>query len=267
MKYSKRLIRILDSAQQPDLPITCSAFFGSYLKEDGIIQKEVTHYLLQSNSENALLDALDKLDKELKVTIYNGYLLSENLIEAIEFGAARARKYNQIIMSEAHVLEGILSSLPDARTWQDILQLVSTTQDLIVTLPIPRMPLISETDVETASLSNEDEIIEFVKEHFGWRWSEQVQRMLLEDECVVFIVRKKNQLSGFCCYRKQSEDCAVFGPMGVRKDCRDSGFGRSLLLVALHDVSEQGFREFIISEAGPIEFYERILPLKIKEKG
>lgn len=57
--------------------------------------------------------------------------------------------------------------------------------------------------------------------------------------------------------------------MGVRKDRRDSNYGRSLVLSALHDVNKKGFREFLISEAGPIEFYERILPLKLytKEKG
>ncbi|PAE07067.1 hypothetical protein CHI12_13370 [Terribacillus saccharophilus] len=57
--------------------------------------------------------------------------------------------------------------------------------------------------------------------------------------------------------------------MGVSKDYRIFGYGRSLVLAALHDATENGFRELLISEAGPIEFYERILPLKLhtKEKG
>jgi N-acetylglutamate synthase-like GNAT family acetyltransferase len=57
--------------------------------------------------------------------------------------------------------------------------------------------------------------------------------------------------------------------VGVSKDYRIFSYGRSLVLAALHDATENGFRELLISEAGPIEFYERILPLKLhtKEKG
>lgn len=269
MKDSKRLIRILDQAHQFASPITCSAFFDIYLKNDGIIQEAVNDYLFQNNSQAALIDSMNKLDKGLIVTLYNGYPLSDVLFKAIEFGAARAEKFNQVVMTEAHVLEGIFSSLPNKDNRLDILQLTSTTHDLLVTLPMPKVPRYPRTDVKAASLLDEKEILDFVKEHFGLRWTEQLQRMLIEDNGVVLIVREDNLLTGFCCYRKQNTDRALFGPMGVRKDCRDSGYGRSLLLAALDDVTEKGFREFLISEAGPIEFYERIVPLKLhtKEKG
>ncbi|PAD20692.1 GNAT family N-acetyltransferase [Terribacillus saccharophilus] len=269
MKDSKRLIRILEQAKQTVSPITCSAFFGFYLKEEGIIQKVVNHYLLQTNAEAALIDSMNKLDKGLKVTLYKGHLLSDNLYKAIEFGVSRAKKFNQVVTTEAHALEGILSSLSDKESWQDILQLVSTTHDLLVTLPLPTLPSYLPKHAEAASVFEKKEILDFVKEHFGLRWTEQVQKMLIENNGVVLIVRENSRLIGFCCYQKQNAGRVVFGPMGVRKDCRNSGYGRSLVLSALHDVNEQSFREFIISEAGPIEFYERILPLKLhtKEKG
>ncbi len=111
MKNSKRLLRILNQAQQSASPITCSAFLRSYLKEEGIIQKAVNHYLLQTNSLATLTDSLDELDRGARATLYNRYLLTDYLYKAIEFGSARAEKFNQIVMTEAHVLEGVLSSL------------------------------------------------------------------------------------------------------------------------------------------------------------
>lgn len=269
MKNSKRLLRILNQAQQSASPITCSAFIRCYLKEKGIIQTAVNHYLLRTNREVALINSLDELDRGARATLYNRYLLTDYLYKAIEFGSARAEKFNQIVMTEAHVLEGVLSSLSDTGTWRCILHLVSTPHDLLVTLPIPRMPMNLYMDVKAASLPDKKEILDFVRRHFGSRWTEQVQRMLIEDNGVVLIVREKSRLAGFCCYQKQNADRAVFGPMGVRKDCRDSNYGRPLVLSALHDVNKNGFREFLISEAGPIEFYERIFPLKLytKEKG
>lgn len=269
MKDSKRLTHILDQAQQTASPITSSAFFKFYLLEDGIIQKAVNHYLLQTNREDALIDSLYELDREAKATIYNGYLLTDSLYKAVEFGSVRAEKFKQVVMTEAHVLEGILSSLPNSKTRLGILQLATTTQDLLVTLPIPRMPMNPDRNVKAASLANKKEILDFVSKQFGISWTEQVLRMLIEQDGVVLIVREEGQLTGFCCYRKQNADRAVFGPMGVRKNCRNSGYGRSLVLAALHDVNKKGFREFLISEAGPIEFYERMFPLKLhtKEKG
>ncbi|PAD34183.1 GNAT family N-acetyltransferase [Terribacillus saccharophilus] len=269
MKDSKRLVRILDEAHQSASPITCSAFLGFYLKDSGIIQKAVHDYLVQTNTEVALMDSLNRLDERSNVTLYNSYLLSDNLYKAIEFGAARAEKFNQVIMTDAHVLEGILSFLPDTDKWLDILQLTSSTHDLLVTLPISRVPMTPVTDIKAASLIDKKEILDFVKEHFSLRWTEQVQRLLIEDNGIVLIVREESRLAGFCCYQKQNAKRAVFGPMGVRKDSRDSSYGRSLLLSALHDATENGFRELLISEAGPIEFYERVLPLQLhtKEKG
>ncbi len=46
-----------------------------------------------------------------------------------------------------------------------------------------------DMDVKAASLPVEKEILDFVRRHFGSRWTEQVQRMLIEDNGVVLIVQ------------------------------------------------------------------------------
>ena len=85
----------------------------------------------------------------------------------------------------------------------------------------------------------------------------------------VYIAQEQGRLCGFSCYRKLDGYRAIVGPMGVRKDYRDSGYGRSLVPTVLQHLNKLGFRKVINSQAGPIEFYERFLPLKlyVKEKG
>jgi GNAT superfamily N-acetyltransferase len=64
------------------------------------------------------------------------------------------------------------------------------------------------------------------------------------------------RLLGFACsdagYR------GIFGPTGVREDCRGRGIGAALLLACLYGMASDGYPYAVIHWVGPAAFYERV---------
>jgi GNAT superfamily N-acetyltransferase len=70
-------------------------------------------------------------------------------------------------------------------------------------------------------------------------------------------------LLGFACYDVVAK--GVFGPIGVREDCRNTGIGKALLLTCLHQMAAERYAYAIIGWAGPSEWYARMVGATIIE--
>jgi GNAT superfamily N-acetyltransferase len=70
-----------------------------------------------------------------------------------------------------------------------------------------------------------------------------------------FLALRGQALLGFACYDATCKN--FFGPTAVLESERGRGFGRALLLAALHAQREQGYAYAIIGGVGPAEFYAK----------
>src|SRR5919199_945791 len=96
---------------------------------------------------------------------------------------------------------------------------------------------------------------EFVEEHFGRKWADEITPGLMRQPVTVFVAMREGRLIGFAAYECTRKD--FFGPTGVAESERGRGIGRALLLASLWGLRELGYAYAVIGGVGPAEFYER----------
>ena len=96
---------------------------------------------------------------------------------------------------------------------------------------------------------------EFVAEHFGRAWADEISVGFARQPVSVFIAARAGAVVGFAAYECTRR--AFFGPTGVMESERGRGAGRALLLAALWGLREMGYAYGIVGGVGPAEFYER----------
>ena len=96
---------------------------------------------------------------------------------------------------------------------------------------------------------------EFVAEHFGKGWGDEVSVGLMRQPVTVFVALREGRPVGFAAYECSRKN--FFGPMGVVESERGRGLGRALLLASLRGLRELGYAYAVIGGVGPAEFYER----------
>jgi hypothetical protein len=96
---------------------------------------------------------------------------------------------------------------------------------------------------------------EFVKQHFGANWANEVERAFYTTPITAYIGTKGGELAGFGAYNVTRPD--YFGPTGVREDLRGGGLGAALLFRCLESLRELGYAYAIIGGVGPAEYYEK----------
>ena len=102
---------------------------------------------------------------------------------------------------------------------------------------------------------------EFVEEHFGRAWADEVSVGLVRQPVTVFVALRGGRLVGFAAYECTRKD--FFGPTGVLESERGRGLGRALLLAALGGLRELGYAYAVIGGVGPAEFYERAVGARL----
>ncbi len=102
-------------------------------------------------------------------------------------------------------------------------------------------------------------ILDWVRIEFGEAWAAETGRALANQPATCFIAARQAQegyeMIGFACY--DSAALGMFGPTGVREDCRGQGTGKALLLACLLEMKLKGYAYAIIGWVGPAEFYTR----------
>ena len=102
---------------------------------------------------------------------------------------------------------------------------------------------------------------DFVEREFTTRWADGIAVSLSRLPIAAFVAISGEEFVGFALY-----DCAyrgAFGPMGVGSDYRSGGIGAALLHLSLADMRTVGYAYAIISEVGPVEFYQKVCGAKV----
>ena len=102
---------------------------------------------------------------------------------------------------------------------------------------------------------------DFVEREFTTRWADGIAISLSRLPIAAFVAVSDGQFVAFALY-----DCAyrgAFGPMGVGSDYRNRGIGASLLHLSLADMQTVGYAYAIISDVGPVEFYQKVCGAKV----
>ena len=98
------------------------------------------------------------------------------------------------------------------------------------------------------------QVVEWVRANFT-TWVAEVEAAFCRLPIACFIAVRDRDILGFSCYDATCKN--FFGPEGVLESERGRGFGRALLLAALHAQKAQGYAYSIIGEVGPAQFYAK----------
>ena len=98
-------------------------------------------------------------------------------------------------------------------------------------------------------------ICAWVSAEFGNGWASECEVAFSKLPVTCFLAHDGYEVVGFACYDATAP--GVCGPMGVRPRDRKRGYGRSLLLACLRDMSAHGYAYAVIGAAGSTPFYER----------
>jgi GNAT superfamily N-acetyltransferase len=124
---------------------------------------------------------------------------------------------------------------------------------------------------------------EWVRHHFTESWAAGCEVALEQRpvSCYIAVAKSQSDISrddpyalpaetllGFACYDVASK--GMFGPEGVREDCRGRGIGKALLLSCLHAMVAERYAYAVIGWAGPTDFYRKTVgatPIEESEPG
>ncbi|MEW8970634.1 MAG: GNAT family N-acetyltransferase [Mesobacillus sp.] len=177
------------------------------------------------------------------------------------------RNYNQIFLNEGHVLKALIKSGHTDRVLtpeqqNTFLSLATVSRDMYLDLSgycpqkqlYKNIRMVRNEDVERLNL--------FIKEEFGARWTETIKQAVERHLPSIYIAEDQSgDIIGFAAF--DTHQPGYFGPMGVTKYKRARSIGESLLHVCLEGMLKKGYKEIIIHQAGPIEFYEKACNAKI----
>lgn len=135
----------------------------------------------------------------------------------------------------------------------------ATDQAVNLTVQLDRNPALEEfvrADVPTSS-EELAEITHWIRVEFGAIWAFEIQRSFKQTPPSIVIRRESGQIRGFSAHCANNAVLGTYGPAGVAREWRRSGYGRSLLLASLSDLRARGFDRAIIQWAASLEFYAR----------
>ena len=96
-------------------------------------------------------------------------------------------------------------------------------------------------------------VCDFVSTYWP-EWKDETTKGVLTNGC--YIAVKGQDILGFCCFDTTMPD--FIGPLGVRKDMRMLGIGKTLILKSIVSMKEKGYAYAILGWTGPQEFYKKI---------
>lgn len=244
--------------------------FSALLKENSGVLRELKEYF--GDRVKYFIEIGDD-SKEAHEIIYSKLLncqVSMELDEVLQCSLRLMKKYNQIYLNEGHILNCLLSmsDLKKELSKDEVegaLKIASKSRDLLVSLDnYIGSDIISENyTLKRATRFHIESLYEFIKSNFNKNWADNIRKGIDKDRSTVFIALINDDIVGFAGYDVIGTQVGVFGPMGVEKSSRKKNIGKGLLDRCLKDMKEIGYKEVIINEAGPIEFYEKMCDAKL----
>jgi GNAT superfamily N-acetyltransferase len=106
--------------------------------------------------------------------------------------------------------------------------------------------------IRRALIPEKPRVLSWMQTNFP-SWAPEVEVAFCRAPVSCFLALRGDALLGFACYDATCQN--FFGPTAVLESERGRGFGRALLLAALHAQRDQGYAYSIIGGVGPTEFY------------
>lgn len=100
-------------------------------------------------------------------------------------------------------------------------------------------------------------IVSWVREHFGDYWASECDVAFSRTPVTCYVATKEKEILGFACYDVTCK--SFFGPTGVDESTRGLGIGKVLLIKSMEGLRELGYGYGIIGDAGPVDFYKKLL--------
>lgn len=177
----------------------------------------------------------------------------------MEISIGYMNSYKQVYLNEGHVLKsiittGLASELLTEEQQQALLSIAVVSRDMLMTLSGYIMPALLYKYIRKVSNDDGESLLQFIEDEFSGRWTQSIKAALSHTQSAIFIATdSSDNIVGFAAYKTNG----YFGPMGVALSRRSEGIGEALLHFCLEEMRLNGFKEVIIDQAGPIEFYER----------
>jgi GNAT superfamily N-acetyltransferase len=132
--------------------------------------------------------------------------------------------------------------------------------DLLTKLyELPAERAVTGVDVRPALPPEKHAVVEWVRSAFGPGWASECDVAFAEHPIGCHIAVASGTLVGFACWDATAR--GFFGPEGVAEAWRGKGIGAALLLQCLRAMRAHGYAYAVIGGAGPIAFYERVVPV------
>ena len=132
--------------------------------------------------------------------------------------------------------------------------------------------------IRQAATGEKHIVADWVRYHFNPRWAAACEVAVTYDPVSCWIAIRQEpatkpptqpydlpaeRLIGFACYDVASK--GMFGPTGVQETERGQGVGAALLVRCLYAMAAQQYAYAIIGQAGPTDFYTKIVGATIIE--
>lgn len=169
--------------------------------------------------------------------------------------------YNQIYLNEGHVLKALIKTGKTEKLFTEeqkniLLGVATVSRDMSLDLTGFHKPATHYNKIRAVSNEDADRLILFINKEFGERWTESIKHGLTQSNPSILVAEDhRGDIVGFAAFDLHQP--RYFGPMGVAKNNRAEGIGKSLLHISLEGMQRKGYKDIIIDNAGPIEFYEK----------
>lgn len=217
---------------------------------------------------NTNFDELNQVATQIERTEINSHDLfackvSDSMVAIIEKAQAIMERYKQTFLNEGHVINALFSlnnEIYNFFSQEDkalILDITTTSRDLTVSLV--RYEEVSQEhmnfELKRAESYDFEGVYNFVLTEFNQGWANNIKKGFNMENIPIYIATLDDEIIGFGAYDLIGK--SLFRPMGIKKDNRTKQVGYSILHSCLKDMKSIGYKYAIISEAGPIEFYEK----------
>ena len=101
-------------------------------------------------------------------------------------------------------------------------------------------------------------VVAWVADQFGPSasgWADECESAFARSPVSCLIAVQHQQIVGFACYEVTAR--GIFGPIGVKDDCRVRGIGSALLISALRNMHQLGYAYAVIGHVGVPEFFAK----------
>ncbi|MBT2638302.1 MULTISPECIES: GNAT family N-acetyltransferase [unclassified Bacillus (in: firmicutes)] len=179
--------------------------------------------------------------------------------QVMEVSIGYMNSYNQVYLNEGHVLKSLMaaghaSGLLTEEQQQALLSIAVVSRDMRMTLSGYTMRSLLYQNIRKVTNDDGKNLLRFIEDEFSGKWVQSIKTALSHTQPAIFIATdSSDKIVGFAAYKTNG----YFGPMGVALSRRSEGIGEALLHSCLDEMRLIGFKEVIIDQAGPIEFYER----------